>query len=164
LRREGAGAAKHAVDVLKEKGYEGILATARYEEVLANPDVDAVCITTPDHWHAAMALAAMKAGKDVYIEKPMTLTINEGKALVEAEKKFGRIVQVGSQQRSSSHFRIAANLVRNGMIGEIKEIYCQLGDFPQPPEKETICSGAGGLSTTTAGSVPHRFSSIPRTG
>jgi predicted dehydrogenase len=129
---------KKAVDVLKGKGYANILATPRFEEVLANPDIQAVCVTTPDHWHAAIALAAMKAGKDVYVEKPMTLTIEEGKALVAAEKKYGRILQVGSQQRSTIYFRIAANLVRNGMIGEIKEIYCRLGEFPLPPEKETI--------------------------
>jgi len=106
--------------------------------LIARSDIDAVCIVTPDHWHAAMALAAMKAGKDVYVEKPMTLTIDESKALVAAEKKYGRIVQVGSQQRSSVHFRIAVNLVRNGMIGDIKEIYCQLGEFPQPPAQENI--------------------------
>jgi hypothetical protein len=129
---------KKAVDVLKEKGLEGILATSRFEEVLANPKIDAVCVVTPDHWHAAIAIAAMKAGKDVYVEKPMTLTIEEGKAMVAAEKKYGRIVQVGSQQRSSIHFRIAANLVRNGLIGKVKEVYCQLGQFPQPPEKEQI--------------------------
>jgi len=129
---------KKSVKVLKEKGHEGILATSRFEEVLANPDVDAVCVTTPDHWHAAIAIAAMKAGKDVYVEKPMTLTIEEGKAMVAAEKKYGRIVQVGSQQRSQVHFRIAANLVRNGLIGEVKEIYCQLGEFPQAPDKEQI--------------------------
>lgn len=127
-----------AVGVLKEKGYEDILATAQFEEVLAHPDVNAVCVTTPDHWHAAIALAAMKAGKDVYVEKPMTLTIEEGKALVAEQEKYGRILQVGSQQRSSVHFRIAANLVRNGLIGEVKEIYCRLGEFPLPPEKETI--------------------------
>ena len=132
------GQLQQAAGILKGKGYEGILATKHFEEVLAHPDVDAVCVTTPDHWHAAIALAAMKAGKDVYVEKPMTLTIEEGKALVAAEKKYNRILQVGSQQRSSIHFRIAANLVRNGMIGEIKEIYCQLGQFPQPPDKETI--------------------------
>lgn len=129
---------KKAVEVLKEKGHEGIQATARFEEVLANPAIDAVCVTTPDHWHAAIAIAAMKAGKDVYVEKPMTLTIAEGQAMVAAEKKYGRIVQVGSQQRSSVHFRIAANLVRNGLIGEVKEIYCQLGQFPQPPDKEQV--------------------------
>jgi predicted dehydrogenase len=131
-------ALKNAVGVLKEKGYQDILATSRFEEVLARTDIDAVCVTTPDHWHAAIALAAMKAGKDVYVEKPMTLTIEEGKALVAAEKKYGRILQVGSQQRSEIYFRIAVNLVRNGMIGDIKEIYCQLGEFPLPPEKEQI--------------------------
>jgi predicted dehydrogenase len=129
---------ENAVNILKEKNYQDILATSRFEEVLAHPGVDAVCVTTPDHWHAAIALAAMKAGKDVYVEKPMTLTIGEGKAMVAAEKKYGRILQVGSQQRSMVHFRIAANLVRNGLIGDIKEIYCQLGEFPQPPEKEQI--------------------------
>ena len=134
-----------AANLLKEKGYNDILATPKFEEVLANPDIDAVCVTTPDHWHAAIALAAMKAGKDVYVEKPMTLTVEEGKALAAAEKKFGRILQVGSQQRSSVHFRIAANLVRNGLIGDIKEIYCQLGQFPQPPEKEKIVAVPNGF-------------------
>lgn len=129
---------KKAVQTLNQKGFKDILATSNFEEVIANPDIQAVCVMTPDHWHAAIALAAMKAGKDVYVEKPMTLTIEEGKALVAAEKKYGRIVQVGSQQRSSVHFRIAANLVRNGMIGEIKEVYCRLGQFPQPLVKEEI--------------------------
>ncbi len=129
---------KKALDTLKEKGHNGVLATSRFEEVLSNPDIDAVCVTTPDHWHVGIAIAAMKAGKDVYVEKPMSLTIEEGKAMVAAEKKYGRIVQVGSQQRSEIYFRIAANLVRNGMIGDIKEIYCKLGEFPQPPAKETI--------------------------
>jgi predicted dehydrogenase len=132
------GARANAVEILKGKGYADILSTRNFEEVLSHPDVDAVCVTTPDHWHAAIALAAMKAGKDVYVEKPMTLTIDEGKALVAAEQKYKRILQVGSQQRSSVHFRIAANLVRNGLIGEVKEIYCQLGEFPDAPAQETI--------------------------
>lgn len=68
----------------------------------------------------------------------MTLTIEEGKACVAAEKKYGRILQVGSWQRSTERFRIAANLIRNGMIGEVKEIYVQLGTFPMPPEKEEV--------------------------
>jgi predicted dehydrogenase len=129
---------KKALATLKEKGIEGVTATSRFEEVLANPDIDAVCVTTPDHWHVGIALAAMKAGKDVYVEKPMSLTIEEGKAMVAAEKKYGRIVQIGSQQRSEIYFRIAANLVRNGMIGDIKEICCRLGEFPLPPAKETV--------------------------
>jgi predicted dehydrogenase len=127
-----------ALNLLKKRGHPDVRAMSRFEELLAHPDVDAVCVMTPDHWHAAISVAAMKAGKDVYVEKPMTLTIEEGKMLVEAERKYGRILQVGSQQRSSVHFRIAANLVRNGMIGEIKEIYCKLGTFPPPPEKELI--------------------------
>lgn len=129
---------KKALEALKGKGFNDVVGTARFEEVLANPDVDAVCVTTPDHWHAPIALAAMKAGKDVYVEKPMTLTIEEGKLLAAAEKKYGRILQVGSQQRSSNYFRVAANLVRNGLIGEIKDIECMLGEFPLPPEKEQI--------------------------
>ena len=136
---------KKSVETLKERGFDEIQATARYEEVIANPAVDIICITTPDHWHAAMAIAAMKAGKDVYVEKPMTLTIEEGKAMVAAEKKYGRILQVGSQQRSSNHFRIAANLVRNGLIGEVKEVYCQLGRFPEPPDREEIKPVPDGL-------------------
>ena len=101
-----------AAGVLKQRGFKDIQTTARYEEILSNPAIDAVCVTTPDHWHASIAIAAMKAGKDVYVEKPMTLTIEEGKAMIAAEKKYGRIVQVGTQQRSSVYFRIAANLVR----------------------------------------------------
>ncbi len=101
-----------------------------YEEVLERSDIDAVVIATPDHWHAALAIAAMKAGKDVYVEKPMTLTIEEGKAVVEAQKRYGRILQVGSQQRSESAFRKAAEIVRNGWIGQVREVYCGLGEFP----------------------------------
>lgn len=127
---------KRAQEILSDRGFEGVQSTPNYEEIMSNPDIDIVCVTTPDHWHAALAIEAMKNGKDVYVEKPMTLTIEEGKAVVEAEKKYGRILQVGSQQRSSGHFRIAANLIRNGMIGEVKEIYAQLGSFPMPPENE----------------------------
>ncbi len=127
---------EQAMKTLKNRGFEGVQATARYEEVIANPDIDIVCVTTPDHWHAALVIEAIKAGKDVYVEKPMTLTIEEGKAVVQAAEKYGRIVQVGSMQRSSGHFRIAANLVRNGMIGEVKEIYARLGRFPMPPQQE----------------------------
>lgn len=131
-------AIENAEKKLAERGHKGLKTTANFEEVISNPDIDVVCVTTPDHWHAAIALEAMKAGKDVYVEKPMTLTVEEGQKMVEAEKKYGRIVQVGSQQRSSVHFRIAANLVRNGLIGDIKEVYCKLGSFPQPPKKEKI--------------------------
>jgi predicted dehydrogenase len=129
VRKSQINAAKK---ILQQKGVNSVASTDQYEELIQNPNVDIVCVTTPDHWHAAIAIEAMKAGKDVYVEKPMTLTIEEGKAVLAAEQKYGRILQVGSQQRSSAHFYIAASLVRNGLIGEVKEIYARLGTFPQP--------------------------------
>ena len=122
---------------MKGRGYADVVATPDYEDVVNDPAVDAVVIVTPDHWHAAIAIAAMRNGKDVYVEKPMTLTIEEGKAMVAAAEKYGRIVQVGSQQRSDSAFRKAATMVRNGWIGEIKEVYCSLGGFPPPTLEKT---------------------------
>ena len=116
------GQLKKAGDRLRKGGHKDFLETSKFEEIIGHKDCDIVIVTTPDHWHAGVALAAMKAGKDVYVEKPMTLTMEESFLMREAEEKYGRIVQIGTQQRSSSHFRIAANLVRNGKIGEIKEI------------------------------------------
>ncbi len=109
---------------------------SHFEELFDHPGIDAVVIGTPDHWHAAIAIAAMRAGKDVYVEKPMTLTIEESKAVVAAQQRYGRVLQVGSQQRSDWMFRKAAEMVRNGWIGEIKEIRTGLGDFPRPFLKE----------------------------
>jgi predicted dehydrogenase len=117
---------------MMNRGIKDIIATPDYEDIIGDPSIDAVVVVTPDHWHAAIAIAAMRAGKDVYVEKPMTLTIAEGKAMVAAQKRYGSIVQVGSQQRSESAFRKAAEMVRNGWIGEIKEVYCGLGSFPAP--------------------------------
>lgn len=105
---------------------------ADYEALLERSDIDAVVIGTPDHWHAALSIAAMRAGKDVYVEKPMTLTIAESKAMVAAQQRYGRVLQVGSQQRSSWQFRKAAEIVRNGWIGEVKEVRARLGNFPPP--------------------------------
>lgn len=85
-----------------------------YQELLARPDIDAVVIATPDHQHAIIAIAACKAGKDVYLEKPMTLTIYEGQQLRKAVRKYSRILQIGSQQRSDAEFIHAANLCREG--------------------------------------------------
>ncbi len=116
----------------KQQGQGDVTQVEHFEEVINDPSVDAVVITTPDHWHVAIAIAAMSQGKDVYVEKPISLTIEEGKAIAEAEQRYGRIVQVGSQQRSDIYFRRAARLVRNGYIGEIKEIHVKLGAFPKP--------------------------------
>ena len=93
-----------------------------FRELLARRDADAVCIATPDHWHAIPAILAAKAGKDVYCEKPMSLTIAEGRAMADAVARYGRVFQCGSQQRSGREFRTACELVRNGRIGKLQRI------------------------------------------
>ena len=98
-----------------------------YQDLLARKDIDAVVIATPDHQHAIIAIAACKAGKDVYLEKPLTLTIFEGQQLVKAVRKYGRILQVGSQQRSSGEFIHAATLCREGILGKIDKIKVHCG-------------------------------------
>ncbi len=94
--------------------------TSRYEEVLADSNVDAVIIATPHHWHAPIALAAMAAGKDVYLEKPISHVYDEGHAVIRAAEKYGRVVQQGSQMRSSPVTEKAGQLLREGILGEIK--------------------------------------------
>jgi len=93
-----------------------------FRDLLARDDVDAVSIATPDHWHVPTSIAAVRAGKDVYCEKPLTLTIAEGRALADEVERYGRVLQTGSQQRSSSRFRFACELVRNGRIGRVKTV------------------------------------------
>ncbi len=90
-----------------------------FRDLLAREDIDAVCIGTPDHWHAAQAVAAMQAGKDVYVEKPLTLTVTEGQRVVETAKTYSRILQNGLQRRSHGAYRHACELVRNGRIGRL---------------------------------------------
>lgn len=110
-----------------------------FRELIARSDLDGVIIATPDHWHGIMAVMAIESGKDVYVEKPMTHTIEEGQAIVKAAKKYDRIVQVGSQQRSDPNFRAAVNYVRNGYIGELKAIKEASGEnFPIPFDQPTI--------------------------
>ena len=100
----------------------GISASSSYNdfrELLARDDIDAVSIAAPDHWHVPISIAAVRAGMDVFCEKPLTLTIAEGRTLADEVKRFGRIFQTGSQQRSGSEFRFACELVRNGRIGKL---------------------------------------------
>ena len=101
-----------------------------YREMLLNKDIDAVMISTPDFWHAQPAMEAALAGKDIYLQKPTSLTIHEGRQLANVIKKTGRILQVGTQQRSSSQFRIAAELVRNGRIGKLHTVKIGLPGDP----------------------------------
>jgi len=112
------------------KPYDGVTSYADYRELLANKDIDAVVISTPDHWHALNAIHAVEAGKDVYLQKPASLTIAEGRALSNAVHRSGRIFQIGSQQRSSPQFRYAAELVRNGRIGQLKTVEVGLPGDP----------------------------------
>jgi predicted dehydrogenase len=103
-----------------------------FEELLARKDIDAVVIATPDHWHAFIAIAACKAGKDIYCEKPLSLTIHEARAMVKATRKYDRVFQTGSMQRSMSEFRKACELVRNGRIGKIKQVVVDVGAPSKP--------------------------------
>ncbi|REJ89275.1 MAG: gfo/Idh/MocA family oxidoreductase [Planctomycetota bacterium] len=115
-----------------------------YRKLLDREDIDAVVVTTPDHWHALLTIHACQAGKDVYCEKPLSLTIAEGRRMVQAARDNNRIVQTGSQQRSSSEFWKACTLVRNGAIGEIEQVLVgipgcnhpgKLGPNTEPPSE-----------------------------
>ena len=115
--------------------YDGVIGYGDYRELLQNKDIDAVLISTPDHWHALIGIHAVEAGKDVYMQKPASLTIAEGRALSNTVHRTGRIFQIGSQQRSSLQFRYAAELVRNGRVGQLKTVYVGLPADPAGDEE-----------------------------
>ncbi|MDO6516995.1 Gfo/Idh/MocA family protein [Zobellia uliginosa] len=112
--------------------YKGITTTGNYLEILERDDIDAVIVATPDHWHAIQAIGAMKAGKHVYCEKPLTLKIQEGIDMVETVKKTGKVLQTGSMQRSWATFQKATEIVQNGHLGEIKKVLVNVGDPAVP--------------------------------
>lgn len=103
-----------------------------YEDMLERKDIDAIEVATPDHWHALTTIHSCQAGKDVYCQKPLAYTIAEGLAMVKAVRDNKRVLQVGSQQRSSSEFQKAIELVRSGAIGHIEKIYARVGAPPKP--------------------------------
>ncbi len=103
-----------------------------YEDLLDRKDIDAVGIETPDHWHALISIDALDAGKDIYLQKPLAYTITEGLAVQTAVRHNGRILQMGSQQRSSAEFQQAIRLVRGGALGHIEKVYVRGGDAPKP--------------------------------
>ena len=130
--------AKHAEQA--GKAFDGARVYKDFRKALEQKDVAVVLTATPDHWHTLVNLAAVKAGKDVYSEKPLTLTIDEGKRLVAAVAESKRILQTGSQQRSDPRFRLACELVRNGRLGDLTQITTILPAGPNkgPFEKKPV--------------------------
>lgn len=136
------------------KPYKGTVGYADYRQLLSNKDIDAVIISTPDHQHARLAVAAVAARKDVYMQKPASLTIREGRVMVDHVNASGRILQVGSQQRCWKQFVRAVELVRNGRIGTVHSVEVGLPEIrlvairpPCPSQR---------ASTMTHGSARHR--------
>jgi predicted dehydrogenase len=96
--------------------------TRDFRTLLDRPDVDAIVVSTPDHWHAPMTILACAAGKDVYVEKPLTHAVREGRWMVQAARHYRRVVQVGTQQRSGAHYKRCVDLIRNGHIGDVRSV------------------------------------------
>ncbi len=135
LPAEGQIVAGADVDMGRAKAFAGrynCRAYQDYRKMLESDDVDAVVIATPDHWHVLPAIHACQAGKDIYLEKPLTLTIREGRVLVEAVRRHKRVLQTGSQRRSMKNHRIGCELVRNGRAGKIHTIIAH--NYPSPWE------------------------------
>ncbi|HWY69117.1 MAG TPA: Gfo/Idh/MocA family oxidoreductase [Terriglobales bacterium] len=136
------------------KSYNGTRTFSDYKQVLADKDIDAVVISTPDHQHAILAVDAVRAGKDVYLQKPASLTIAEGRAMADEVKKSGRILQIGSQQRSWKQFRRACELVRNGRIGTLKHVEIGLPGDPAGGDPTPMPVPAGFQYDPWLGSTP----------
>jgi predicted dehydrogenase len=107
--------------------YKGCDVYNDFRELLARDDIDAVSVTTPDHWHAIPTIMAARAGKHIYCQKPLSLTIAEGRAMVSAVRRYGVVLQTGTQHRSKETMRFACELVRNGRIGRVKRVLTSLG-------------------------------------
>jgi len=125
--------------LVEERAGRACPAFSDYRELLDRRDIDAVLISTPDHWHALPTVDACRAGKDVYCEKPLTLTIEEGRVMVRVARETDRVIQTGSQQRSSGRFRRACEIVRRGGLGRIDRIVVGLPgvNFDGPPVSDT---------------------------
>jgi predicted dehydrogenase len=144
------------------KPCDGVTGYANYHDLLANKDIDAVVVSTPDHWHALIAIDAVRAGKDVYLQKPASLTIAEGRAMSNAVEATGRILQIGSQQRSTVQFRYAAELVRNGRIGELQRVEIGLPGDPPGGDKTPMPVPAGFDYDMWLGETPSVYYTVDR--
>ena len=145
IKLEAFKKAAEALNTTKlEGGTQTVDTYENYRELLERKDIDAVVIVAPDHWHAQMAVDAARAGKDIYCEKPLAATVAEGRAMVNAARKYDRVFQTGNMQRSWRNFRHACEMVSNGYIGEVKEINVSVGDpwmaceLPAEPVPETL--------------------------
>jgi len=118
---------KHYAATRQAGDYKACDVYIKFEELLARKDIDAIVMAPPDHWHAMIAIASMRAGKDVYCEKPLSLTIREAQAMVAAARRYGRVFQTGSQQRSADNFRFGCELVRSGRIGKLQTVHVNIG-------------------------------------
>ncbi len=134
LKKQSQPAAERTVDVYED-----------YRKILDRPEIDVVTIVTPDHWHSKIAIEAMRAGKDVYCEKPLTLTIEEGKQIRKVLEETGRVFQVGTQQRSEMGLRFlhAVAMVREGRIGELQTVTVAIGGAPSSGEIPVVDVPAG---------------------
>jgi predicted dehydrogenase len=139
------------------KPYDGVTGYHNYHELLANKDIDAVVISTPDHQHAILAVDAVHAKKDVYLQKPASLTIAEGRAMSNAVMASGQILQVGSQQRSWKQFYRACELVRNGRIGEIRHVEIGLPGDPSGPDAAAMPIPPNLIYDAWLGSTPEVY-------
>ena len=126
------------------KGGHAVKAVRDFREIIADKSIDAVCISTPDHWHAYMTVEACKAGKDVWVEKPASVYVEEGQKMVQAARKYKRVVQAGTMQRSGGYFQKAAEIIQSGMIGDVT--FCHTWQTGAPNKK--------GYGRPTDGPVP----------
>ena len=134
-------------------------AVTDFRRLLDKPDIDAIVVSTPDHWHALMTIMACAAGKDVYVEKPLTHVVREGDWMLAAATRYERVVQVGTQQRSGAHYRRAADLVRQRHLGDIRQVHIRAGrnivpGFTQPVEEPHLAAEAWDLWLGPAPAVP----------
>jgi hypothetical protein len=143
------------------KPYDGVTGYANYHDLLANKDIDAVVVSTPDHWHALIGVDAVRAGKDVYLQKPASLTIAEGRALSNAVQASGRILQIGSQQRSTCSSATPRNWCATDASATLQRVEVGLPGDPAGGDKTPMPVPDG--STTRCGSAKRPMCTTPST-